>query len=226
AFAARISGDRFVVLLPTGVEDAAHFAEALREGAEQVGGARGEHRAAVSVSIGVAALDTAPGELMHSLAAAETACRAAKDRGRNRVETYKTDDPSVVRRFTDISIAARLRAAIAEDRLRLDAQLIAPFVNGADARPQYELLLRMIDEDGATLGPDRFLAAANRYQLMPVLDRWVVERAIALLAPHATLLAKRSVGIAINLSGQSLDDESFADFLIDKLEHCGLEPAL
>ena len=226
AFAARISGDRFAALLPTGVEDAAQFAESLRDGAEKLGGVQGEQRLHVSISIGVAALDPGSGELMHSLAAAETACKAAKDRGRNRVESYKTDDQSIVRRFADISIAARLRAAIAEDRLRLDAQLIAPFINGADVRPHYELLLRMIDEDGATLGPDRFLSAANRYQLMPVIDRWVVERAIALLAPHAALLSKRSVGFAINFSGQSLHDDAFADFLIDKLQHCGLEPSL
>jgi EAL domain-containing protein (putative c-di-GMP-specific phosphodiesterase class I) len=61
---------------------------------------------------------------------------------------------------------------------------------------------------------------------MPVLDRWVVERAIALLAPHAALLSKRSVGFTINLSGQSLNDDTFADFLAEKLEHCGLEPSL
>jgi diguanylate cyclase (GGDEF)-like protein len=226
AFAARVSGDRFAALLPTGVEDATRFAESLREGAEKLGSQQGEHRVQVSISIGVAALDVTEGELMHSLAAAETACKAAKDRGRNRVETHRTDDPSLVRRFTDISIAARLRAAMTEDRMRLDVQLITPFINGSGMRPQYELLLRMIDEDGATLGPDRFLAAANRYQLMPLLDRWVMERAIALLAPHAALLSKRSVGFAINLSGQSIDDETFADFLIDKLEHCGLEPEL
>jgi diguanylate cyclase (GGDEF)-like protein len=224
AFAARISGDRFAALLPTGVDDAAQFAESLREGAETLGGHHGEHRVQVSISVGVAALDGA--ELTHSLAAAETACKTAKDRGRNRVEIYRTDDPSIVRRFADVSIAARLRAAISEDRLRLDAQLIAPFINGENVRPQYELLLRMIDEDGATLGPDRFLSAANRYQLMPVLDRWVVERAIALLAPHAALLSKRSVDFTINLSGQSLNDDAFADFLADKLEHCGLEPSL
>jgi diguanylate cyclase (GGDEF)-like protein len=225
AFGARISGDRFAVLLPTGVEDATRFAESLREGAEQLGGPQGEHRVQVSISIGVAALD-AGAELMHSLAAAETACKAAKGRGRNRVETHKADDPAVVRRFADISVAARLRTAITEDRLRLDAQLVAPFVTGASVRPHYELLLRMIDEDGATLGPDRFLAAANRYHLMPLLDRWVMDRAITLLAPHAALLSKRSVGFAINLSAQSLDDEGFADFLGEKLERSGLEPSL
>src|SRR5215475_8264368 len=67
AFAARISGDRFAALLPTGVDDASHFAQSLREGAEQLGRIQGEHHVHVSVSIGVAALDAGGGELMHSL---------------------------------------------------------------------------------------------------------------------------------------------------------------
>ncbi|MEJ1964338.1 MAG: EAL domain-containing protein [Gammaproteobacteria bacterium] len=226
AFAARISGDRFAVLLPSALDDAARFAESLREGAEKLSGMQGENRMQVSISIGVAQLDAESGELMHLLAAAETACKAAKDRGRNRVETHQVGDPSMVRRFTDINIAARLRVALSEDRMRLDAQLIAPFITGENVRPRYELLLRMIDEDGETLGPDRFLSAANRYQLMPTIDRWVVDRAIALLGPHAGLLAKRAVGFSINISGQSLSDDSFGDFLIDRLERCGLDPSL
>jgi diguanylate cyclase (GGDEF)-like protein len=226
AFAARISGDRFAALLPTGLDDAGQFAESLREGAEKLGGVQGEQRMQVSVSIGVAPLDTAASELMHSLAAAETACKAAKDRGRNRVETYQTNDPSVVRRFADVNIAARLRTALSEDRLRLEAQLIAPFANGEGIRPYYELLLRMIDEDGQTLGPDRFLSAANRFQLMPTIDRWVIEKALELLAPYAPLLASRPVGFAINLSGQSLNDDAFGDFLFERLEHCGLDPSI
>jgi diguanylate cyclase (GGDEF)-like protein len=226
AFAARISGDRFAVLLHSGTEDAAQFAESLREGAEKLGSAHGESRVHVSLSIGVAPLDTEAGELMHSLAAAETACKAAKDRGRNRVETYETDDPSMVRRFTDINIAARLRVAIAEDRLRLDAQLITPLTPNPAARPHYELLLRMIDEDGQTVGPERFLSAANRYQLLPTIDRWVIEKAIGLLKPHAELLQAAPIGFAINFSGQSLNDDEFGDYLLGKLESSGLPPAL
>ncbi len=226
AFAARISGDRFAVLLPTQLEDAAQFAESLRAGAEQLGMTQGESRMHVSISVGVAPLDTASGELMHSLAAAETACKAAKDRGRNRVETYEANDLSIVRRFTDINIAARLRDAITADRLRLDAQLIVPFGTETQARPHYELLLRMIDESGATLGPDRFLSAANRYQLMPTIDRWVIDKAIALLTPHAALLAKCPVAFAINFSGQSLSDEAFGDFLLERIESSGLPPTL
>ncbi|MEP7243648.1 MAG: EAL domain-containing protein [Gammaproteobacteria bacterium] len=226
AFASRISGDRFSVLLPTGLEDAAQFAESLREGAERLGAMNGEAKLHVSISVGVAPLDTESGELMHSLATAETACKAAKDRGRNRVETYQPDDKSIVRRFTDINIAARLRVAITEDRLRLEAQLITPFRNGPEMRPHYELLLRMIDEEGQTLGPDRFLSAANRYQLMPTIDRWVIDKAISLLKPHTELLRGAPVGFAINFSGQSLNEEDFGDYLLERIQSCGLDPAI
>ena len=189
AFASRISGDRFAVLLPTQLDDAEKFAESLREGVEQLGTTHGESRLHVSISVGVASLDTAAGELMHSLAAAETACKAAKDRGRNRVEVYKSNDVSLVRRFADINIAGQLRAAIDAGRLQLYSQLIVPFACAENPRPHFELLLRMLDEDGRTVGPDRFLSAANRYQLMPEIDRWVINKAIALLKPQAELLA-------------------------------------
>src|SRR5580704_10770959 len=226
AFAARISGDRFAVLLPTALEDAAQFAESLREGAEQLGALRGDARLHVSISIGVAPLERGARELMHCLAAAETACKAAKDRGRNRVAVYEPNDASIVRRFTDINIASRLREAIEADRLRFDAQLILPFGTAEHSRPHYELLLRMIDEDGMTVGPDRFLSAANRYQLMPTIDRWVVQKAITLLQPHAQLLASQPCVFAINFSGQSLNDDSFGDFLLEQIESSGLNPAI
>jgi diguanylate cyclase (GGDEF)-like protein len=226
AFAARISGDRFAVLLPTKLEDAAQFAESLREGAEQLGALRGDARLHVSISIGVAPFEREARELMHALAAAETACKAAKDRGRNRVAVYEPNDQSIVRRFTDINIASRVREAIEADRLRFDAQLILPFSSSEHTRPHYELLLRMIDEDGKTVGPDRFLSAANRYQLMPTIDRWVVQKAISLLQPHAALLAAQPCVFAINFSGQSLNDDAFGDFLLERLESSGLNPAV
>jgi diguanylate cyclase (GGDEF)-like protein len=224
AFASRISGDRFAVLLPTQLDDAAKFAESLREGVEQLGTTHAESRLHISISVGVALLDTAAGELMHSLAAAETACKAAKDRGRNRVEVYKSNDVSLVRRFADINIAGQLRAAIDAGRLQLYSQLIVPFACAENPRPHFELLLRMLDEDGRTVGPDRFLSAANRYQLMPEIDRWVINQAIELLAPQADLLAGNTVSFAINFSGQSLNDESFVDFLLERIRSSGIDP--
>jgi diguanylate cyclase (GGDEF)-like protein len=226
AFGARISGDRFALLLPTQLDDAAGFAESLRVGVEKLGPMHGESRLHVSISVGVALLDTAAGELMHSLAAAETACKAAKDRGRNRVEVYHPHDASLVRRFADINIASQLREAIDAGRFRLDAQLILPFAGAEHARPHYELLIRMIDDQGRTLGPDRFMSAAQRYQLMPAIDRWVLNKAIEMLQPHAALLSSRSLSFAINFSGQSLNDESFPDFLLERISRSGLDPQL
>ncbi len=226
AFASRISGDRFAVLLPTQPEDAEKFSESLREGVEHLGTMHGTSRLHVSVSIGVALLDTAAGELMHSLATAETACKAAKDRGRNRVEVYKANDLSLARRFADINIAGHVRAAIDTNRLQLYSQLILPFAHAEDPRPHFELLLRMLDENGQTVGPDRFLSAANRYQLMPEIDRWVVNKAFESLEPHREVLAGRAISFAINLSGQSLNDEEFVEFLLGKIAGSGLDPAV
>jgi diguanylate cyclase (GGDEF)-like protein len=225
-FGARISGDRFVVLLPAQVHDAERFAEALREGAEQLALLHQEARLTVSISIGVALLDPGAEELAHALATAETACKAAKDRGRNRVEVYQAADVSIVRRFADIGIAEKLREAIDRGRLRLDAQLILPFASAETARPHYELLLRMTDESGRTVGPDSFLSAATRYQLMPHIDRWVVNHVIDALKPRASVLEGKALGFAINFSGQSLNDDSFGDLLIERVAGSGLDPEL
>ena len=226
AFGARISGDRFAAVLPSNMEESSLFAESLRAGAEQLGSTHSNARLHVSISVGVAPLETETGELVHSLAAAETACKAAKDRGRNRVEVYQPNDQSIVRRFADINIAARLREAIAVGRFRLDAQLIMPMDEHYDSRPHYELLLRMIGEDGQTIGPDSFLSAAHRYQLMPTIDRWVIEQAITMIKPHAELLAGRPAVFAINFSGQSLHDDAFNDFLLAQIQSSGLDPGI
>jgi diguanylate cyclase (GGDEF)-like protein len=225
-FAARISGDRFSVMLPASLDDAERFAESLREGAERLGTARGDPRLRISISVGVAPLDSADGELMHSMAAAETACKAAKDRGRNRVEVYRANDASLVRRFTDINIAGRVSDAINAGRLQLDAQLILPLSASERLRPHYELLVRMIDEDGSSSGPDSFLSAAMRYQLMASIDRWVVEHALERLEQHAIRVSAAPVAFGINFSGQSLNDEGFADFLIERIAGSGLDPQL
>jgi diguanylate cyclase (GGDEF)-like protein len=225
AFGARNSGDRFLVLLPAQISDAERFAESLREGAERLSLLQADNRAPVSISVGVAPL-AATDELAHVFAAAETACKLAKERGRNRVEIYQQNDLSSARRFADIGIADTLRAAIDEGRLHLDAQLILPFASAESARPHYELLLRMKDEKGRTVGPDSFLSAATRYQLMPMIDRWVVNHVIDALKPRAGVLEGRALGFAINVSGQSLNDEAFGDFLLERVTGSGLDPEL
>lgn len=223
----RISGDRFALVLPLRREEATEFADQLRLGAEQLGALSPNARLHFSVTIGVAQLERGGDAFAHALAAAESACKAGKDRGRNRVEVYEEADVSIIRRFTDITTAGDLRAAIAENRMRLDAQLIQPIgAPGQHDVPHYELLLRMIGPKGETVGPDRFLSAAQRYQMMPAIDRWVIDQAISQLSAVAGWLKDRPVVFSLNFSGQSLNDEAFQDFLLDRLEHGAIDPAV
>jgi diguanylate cyclase (GGDEF)-like protein len=222
--AARISGDRFAILLPATLDDTTKFAEALRSGAEDAGSSLGDGKMQVSISIGVAAVEARIKEFVHAFAAAETACKAANDRGRNRVEVYHEADESIVRRFTDINLITDLRAAIAEDRLELRAQLIVP-LGGHTGAPHFEILLRMVGENGEIVGPDHFMSAANRYQLMPTLDRWVIGRAIEMLKPHTALLSSSPVVFSINFSGQSLQDADFTEYVARLIESSGLPPS-
>jgi diguanylate cyclase (GGDEF)-like protein len=227
ALAARISGDRFAVLLPLVRDRGAEFAGSLRESIGQLGSSHASQRLHVSVSIGVAALErgSGPESLAHALAAAESACKAAKDRGRNRVDVHQEADASIIMRFNDITTAAELRDALSSNRFRLDAQLIQPLSEQSRHQtPHFELLLRMIDRNGETVGPDRFMSAARRYQMMPTIDRWVLRKALEMLKPHASLLEHRPVVFSINLSGQSLGDKDFAEEILGGIRASGIDP--
>jgi len=224
--AARISGDRFAVVMPSEIDEAAMFGEGLREGVTRLHTVGVDARFRLSISLGVTPFSGRDADLGRSLAEAESACKAAKDRGRNRLESFQENDVSIIRRFTDINVATDVRAALAENRLRLDAQMILPFVDDGHAKPHYELLLRMLDLEGNTIGPDRFLSAALRYQMMPTIDRWVISSVIDLLRPHRELLASAPVVFTINFSGQSLTDEEFPDYVIRSIESSRINPAV
>jgi diguanylate cyclase (GGDEF)-like protein len=230
ALGARISGDRFAILLPTGMEDAVGFAESLRNSVHSLTGAHlgvtTDSSVSLSISIGVAPVTDMPDALPHTLALAETACKAGKDRGRNRVEQYQSSDVSIMQRVEDINIAPSLRAAMADNRMHLVSQLLAPLPGSTHKTPHFELLLRMTDLRGETIGPDRFMSAAIRYQLMPEVDRWVIQEALRQLTPHAADLANRPVVFSINISGQSLSDGSLVDFIIEKIHDSRINPAV
>jgi len=224
--AARISGDRYAAFLAdTSPDSAQALAEDLRDGLARLDYVVGSQAVEVSASFGVAQLAEGRHPLAHALAAAEIACKAAKDRGRDRVEIYEDTDQSIVRRYTDVTLVGTLRRALAEDRFRLEAQAIVP-LNGAAPGPKFELLLRMTDEAGQSISPERCFSAAERYQLAPAIDRWVVRRVLQTLAPHAAELAARRACFAVNISGQSLGDPDFGAFLEANLRESGLPPAL
>ena len=226
ALCARISGDRLAALMPnTNLAAASAHAERIRSTAAAITPRAGHGSFDVSVSIGIAPLAQSDNPLAHALATAEIACKAAKDRGRNRIETFQDSDQSIIRRHTDVLVIGKLRSALGDDSFRLDAQPILP-LRGNCGRPRFELLLRMLGDRGEIIPPGKFLSAADRYQLMPTIDRWVVRRACALLGERGAALGDDTLRFAINLSGQSLQDESFSDFVHAQIEGNRTPPRL
>ena len=226
ALSARISGDRLAGLIPSSSMDAAAIvAEKIRAAASAIMPRAGHGSFDVSVSLGVAPIGRSDNPLAHALATAEIACKAAKDRGRNRVEMFQDSDQSIIRRHTDIMVIGKLRDALGNDSFRLDAQPILP-LRGNYGRPRFELLIRMLGDHGEIIPPGKFLSAAERYQLMPTVDRWVVSRACELLGEHGASLGEDSARFAINLSGQSLQDESFLAYVIDRIRTSKLPPGI
>jgi diguanylate cyclase (GGDEF)-like protein len=223
ALSARISGDRLAALIPnSSLDKAAIVAEKIRVAAAAIVPRAGQGSFEVSVCLGVAPIGRSDNPLAHALATAEIACKAAKDRGRNRVEMFQDSDQSIIRRHTDILVVGKLREALGNNSFRLDAQPILP-LRGNYGRPRFELLLRMLGDRGEIIPPGKFLSAAERYQLMPTVDRWVVRRACEL---HSASVGEDSARFAINLSGQSLQDESFLPFVIEQIKASSLPPGV
>jgi diguanylate cyclase (GGDEF)-like protein len=170
-----------------------------------------------TVSVGVSYLIRDDDGVRGALVPAQISCQAAKDRGRNRVETYQSGDASIVQRIDDLQMIGSVRSAIQEGRLTLFAQPVVR-LDGDTSRAYHEILVRMLDTKGNPVKPDEFLGAAERYQLMRELDEWVVTNAIRALIKHKTSGDEIPLRLAINLSGQSVGNEKFLDFLKEKLQ--------
>ena len=224
ALAARIAGDRFAVFLPDcKLEFAEQIAESICRQCTELSYARAEGTVQVSVSVGVAELEESPRALAHGMATAEIACKAAKDRGRGRVELFQESDLSIVRRSADVMVVQRLHEALDRDRFVLFAQPILPLGPGG-GEPRFELLLRMLNDEDEIVPPERFLSAAERYQLLPKIDRWVVRNALDALRTQAGLLRGRGMRFSINVSGPSIADQAFLEFLEAALRRSTLPP--
>jgi diguanylate cyclase (GGDEF)-like protein len=222
AVAARISGDRFAIILPrSGSAEAMRIAEGLQKAASRLVIGPAKDAFEVSISCGVSALLPMPEGLARAIAAAELACKSAKNHGRNQVELYAFDDGSIMRRHGDVLAVGQLRSALKADRLVLYAQRIVPLQNPG-LPGGYELLLRLRDVDGTLVSPGPLIDAAQRYQLLPSIDRWVVQRALQMLAPYRAMFGTRGLGMSINVSGQSIGDKTFIQQFTQLLKEANL----
>ncbi len=213
---ARLGGDEFGILLERCNEArAVEVAENIRGAVEGYRFEWQDSFTTIRCSIGVVMLndDTDVASVMSS---ADVACYSAKDMGRNQVHLYEDSDASL--RHEEMKWVSRITSAVEEERLELFFQPIIGIGkhNGA-SRGHYELLLRMRDEGGEIINPNQFIPAAERYNLMSTLDRWVVHTALSELADRDSKDNARYT-IAINLSGTSLSEDRFLEFVTDELK--------
>ncbi|HEX9877046.1 MAG TPA: bifunctional diguanylate cyclase/phosphodiesterase [Gammaproteobacteria bacterium] len=220
--AGRLGADRFVVMLPPSASiDPEALAERLRAAMSQLTYMHGNRATPVSVSIGVGRIAGSGQTISHAIAAAEFACKRAKQLGRNRVEVSHADNPFAVAHRSDAIAFANLQSALKANRFGLEAQPIHRLDNHS-AILGHEILMRMKDGN-EYVGPDKFLAAAQRYHLLPALDRWVLGAMLRTFKANVSTLI--DVGwISINVSAQSFQSDSFREFLLEQLQGSGLPP--
>ena len=219
---ARLGGDEFGVLLEScTMDEALRTAENLREIINEFRFVWDERTFRLGSSVGVVPITPGTDDVASLLSAADSACAAAKDGGRNRVYSYQENDIDLMKRRKEMQWAARISNALDDNRFELFRQTIQPLQPGLDHGAHYELLLRMRDEAGALIAPGLFIAAAERYGLMTAIDRWVIAQAFRWLVSEADERERLSL-CAINLSGQSLADEKFLPFVIEQFQTSGL----
>ena len=212
---ARLGGDEFGVLLEHCAPSAAlRIAEALRKTIGDFHFVWKQRPFKVGVSIGLVSLADSTRTLAQVLSAADAACYMAKEKGRNRVQVWSSESDELTLRRGEMEWANRLHAALGQNRFCLYAQPVMAVRRGQDRVPYTELLLRLHDEGGDIVPPMSFIPAAERYHLMPAVDRWVIATAFAQIAQYAAAGALDELGVvAINVSGASLGDDEFLDFV-------------
>ena len=221
---ARLGGDEFGILLQQCVvDDALPIAQKFLQLVNDFRFVWKERTFTIGASVGLVPVTADAENVAAILTAADAACYAAKDKGRNRVFVYQPHDTELTERRTQMQWVTRLKQAVAEDRLVLYVQPIVPLAPRDRGLLQQEVLVRLRDADGGLIPPGAFLPAAERYGLMPAIDRWVVQATLRWLADH-----RRHPGLAscynINLSGQSLTDAEFLDWVLSEIRSSEVPP--
>jgi diguanylate cyclase (GGDEF)-like protein/PAS domain S-box-containing protein len=221
---ARLGGDEFGVLLVGCPLDKA------RQIVDDIQRAIGEYRFvwkdrifSVGVSIGIVELTGESNSLEEVMSAADSACYVAKKQPDSRVHVYSSHDEAVARSRGEIQWLQRLQAALRDGFFELYIQPIEPARPGTVGGPALEVFVRLHDE-GQAVAPAEFFPAAERYRLMSMIDRWVLGSALAALSAGAIRLAPGRT-LSINISGQTLADPSFLEFVVEELDRTGVQPA-
>lgn len=223
---ARLGGDEFGLLLERcSLEDGLRVVESLRQLVEDFRFVWNNRAFGIGASIGLVELDSRIQTLEEALAAADQACFAAKDLGRNRIHVYQADDREVVQHQGEMDWASRLTQAVEENRLLLYAQPVVPLVSGISSCLRFEVFLRLLNERGEVVLPEVFLPAAERFNLMPRLDRWAIDAACSGLRRLLDQESHPSLQCGINLSVQTVGRPETLEYIGERLQHYDIAPA-
>jgi diguanylate cyclase (GGDEF)-like protein/PAS domain S-box-containing protein len=216
---ARLGGDEFGVLLEHCQQgQALRIAHQMRAALQDLRFVWQDRGFTIGASIGLVPIGPGVDTVATVFRAADNACYAAKDQGRNRVHLYEPDDHELAQRHGEMQWVPRIQEALAESRFTLFYQPILPL--GEPGRAHGEVLLRLLDRDDDLIFPSAFIPAAERYNQMQAIDRWVIRSVFAALRNPDTVMPPGSV--AINLSGQSLSDRQFLEFVEQQIEACAV----
>ncbi|WP_444943451.1 EAL domain-containing protein [Microbulbifer sp. ZKSA006] len=220
---ARVGSDEFAILLrDCTLEEGGRVVARLRDSVQNFSFHWEGNDNRVAVSIGVVGVDRFTPSASQLLASANDACCSAREQGRNRVKLFG-DSRKVLEKRRETTWVAEIHAALKEDRLMLYRQPVVA-LKGDRSVHHYEILVRMRGRDGGVISPGLFLPAAERYGLIEEVDRWVIRRVFDYMAQEQSL-GMGAINYAVNISGISLGDETFADFVLQSLADAGVTPS-
>ena len=218
---ARLGGDEFgVIIFDCSIDDAKKIADSLRTAIKDFTFTWDKKIFDIGVSIGLVPITKDNGSLQDIMRRADASCYIAKDLGRNRIHIYAEDDVEITKRSGEMQWLTRIQDALKNDHFRLAIQKVASIKN--DDLPHYEVLIRMDGKNGVTIPPLAFLPAAERYDMMPIIDRWVITSAFKNIRDERCNGTKRIYNI--NLSGQTLRDNSIVKFIRNQFNVYDIPP--
>jgi diguanylate cyclase (GGDEF)-like protein len=225
---ARLGGDEFAILLGGCDEgSAAALAEQIRAAVDDFAFIYDRRPFVVTISAGLVYLSQQIQSIEEALQAADLACYLAKERGRNRVEIYRSSDVELTRRLGEMTWVQRLHDALEHDRFCLYQQTISPLQSHNARGAHFELLLRLRDDEGKLVAPGIFIPAAERYGLMGLIDRWVISNSFPIIADMLRAKGLQALDTcSINVSGATLVSGSFAEFVQEQLLTHGIPPSV
>ncbi|NOZ38198.1 MAG: EAL domain-containing protein [Gammaproteobacteria bacterium] len=220
---ARLGGDEFGVLLKNcNLNQARQESKKLQRAVRNFRFHIEDKIFSIGVSIGIVEITAYNQDDVNVLSLADSACFLAKEEGRNRVHVYHRNDEDLARQHGEMQWVSRIQDALEHDKLEIYCQRIVPVGCSSESIAHVEVLVRMIDENGETIPPGAFIPAAERYNLMSELDRWVINHTFAWLRDNRKSMAHMIT--TINISGQSLGDERFLNDLIFMLSNYEIAP--